>query len=162
VLELLVFELAGVRYALELSCVREVVRAVFITPLPGAPPVVEGVISARGELVVVYDLRARFGLPPRRLSPEDVIVMAWTGERRVGIRCEGTEWLRDLPASAVQDAPTLAGGGDRRIAGVVRLEDGLVLIQELAAFLEAAEAETLEDALAAHGQELFQGGGEGR
>jgi len=151
-LELLVFELAAVRYALDLSCVREVVRAVFITPLPGAPPVVEGVISVRGELVPVYDFRARFALPPRPLHPDEVIVTAWTGERRVGFRCERTEWVRDVSRSAVESAPGFAAGTTgRRLSGVVRLDGGLVLIHDLSAFLEEAERAVLEEALAAHG-----------
>lgn len=147
-LELLVFELAGARYALDLSCVREVVRAVFITPLPGAPVVVEGVISVRGELVPVYDFRARFGLPARPLHPDDVIVTAWTGERRVGIRCERTEWVRDIRRNMIEEAPAFAVGSARhRLSGVVRLEDGLVLIHDLASFLEESERTELEDAI---------------
>ncbi|HSJ23664.1 MAG TPA: chemotaxis protein CheW [Longimicrobiales bacterium] len=146
-LKLLVFELAGARYAMELASVREVVRAVFITPLPGAPAVVEGVLSVRGELVPVYDLRARFRLPARPLHPDDVIVMAWTGERRVGIRCERAERIVDVAPSAVQAAPAFRHGRDDRIAGVVSLDDGLVLIQDLPAFLDAAEKVALDAAL---------------
>jgi purine-binding chemotaxis protein CheW len=152
-LELLVFELAGARYALDLSSVREVVRAVFITPLPGAPAVVEGVISVRGEIVPVYDFRARFGLAARPLHPDDIIVTAWTGERRVGIRCEGTEWVRDIPRGMVEDAPAFApGSSGHRLAGVVRLDDGLVLIHDLRTFLEQSENAELERALVARAE----------
>jgi purine-binding chemotaxis protein CheW len=149
--QLLVFELAGARFALELACLREVVRAVFITPLPGAPPAVEGVISVRGEVVPIYDLRLRFGLPPRPLHPDDAIVMAWTGERRVGIRCDAIEWLHTVPRSAVGAAPAFtAGAAGRRISGVARLQDGLALIHDLKGFLEETEAADLAGALAAH------------
>jgi purine-binding chemotaxis protein CheW len=148
VLDLLMLELAGARYALELACVREVLRAVFITPLPGAPPVIEGVISVRGDVVPVYDLRLRFGLPARPLHPGDVLVTAWTGDRRVAIRCERTDWLECVSAAAVSDPP--ARGGKRHVAGIVQLEDGIVLIHDLAGFLEQAEAGALEQALAQH------------
>jgi purine-binding chemotaxis protein CheW len=143
VLQLLVFELAGARYGLELNCVREIVRAVFITPLPGAPDVVEGVISVRGEITPIYDFRARFGLPSRPLHPDDAIVLAWTGERRVGIRCERAEWLHEVPRSAIEDAPAVAVDSTR-VTGVARLDDGLVLIHDLAAFLAQAESDALE------------------
>lgn len=146
-LDLLVFELAGARYALELACVREVLRAVFITPLPDAPPVVEGVVDIRGEIVPVYDLRARFDLPARALTPDEVLIAAWTGERRVAIRAETVEWMAQVPVTAVSD-PSGFRLGSRRIKGVLQLEDGLVLIQDLAAFLDQAEADSLGRALA--------------
>jgi purine-binding chemotaxis protein CheW len=146
-LDLLVFELAGARYALELECVREVLRAVFITPLPAAPAVIEGIIDIRGEIVPVYDARLRFGLPARPLHPDDVLVTAWTGERRVAVRCERAEWLGGVSAAAVSDAADLQLRSSR-LSGVVRLEDGLVLIHDLASFLEQAERETLDRALA--------------
>jgi purine-binding chemotaxis protein CheW len=145
-LELLVFELAGVRYALELTSVREVVHAVLISPLPDAPPVIEGVIDVRGELVPVYDLRARFGLPARPLHPDERLVIAWTGERLVAFRCELTEWVEGISPSLI-DAPDEVRGAGRHIAGIVRLADGLVLIQNLSEFLDAAEAEALTAAL---------------
>jgi purine-binding chemotaxis protein CheW len=147
VLQLLVFELAGLRYGLELHTVREVARAVLITPLPGAPDVVEGVISVRGEITPIYDFRARFGLPPRPLHPDDFIVLAWTGERKVGVRCERAEWLDELSRSVLAEAPPVALRDGSQLRGVARLEDGLVLIHDLAAFLADAEAAALDRAL---------------
>jgi purine-binding chemotaxis protein CheW len=147
-IELLAFELADVRYGLPLHAVREVVRAVLITPLPDAPAVVEGVINVRGAIVPVYDLRARFQHPPRALHPDDRIVVAWTGERVIAIRAERADWIGVVPASAV-DAPEAVRSGGRHVVGVAKLADGLVLIQDLAGFLAEAERTQLDAALSA-------------
>jgi len=56
-LQLLVAEIGALRFGLRLSDVREVVRAVAIDPLPGAPDIVEGLINVRGEVVPVLDVR---------------------------------------------------------------------------------------------------------
>ncbi|HSK20858.1 MAG TPA: chemotaxis protein CheW [Longimicrobiales bacterium] len=148
-LELLVFELAGTRYALELRSVREVVRAVLIAPLPDAPAVIEGIVDVRGELVPVYDLRARFGLGARALDPDERLVVAWTGSRLAAFRCDRTEWVEHVDPASIEPADSVPGTG-RHIAGVARLPEGLVLIQQLDAFLEDAEAAVLDDALSAH------------
>jgi purine-binding chemotaxis protein CheW len=150
-LELLVFELAGVRYALELPAVREVIRAVLISPLPEAPAVIEGIVDVRGELVPVYDLRARFGLPPRALHPDERLVIAWTGSRLASFRCERTEWVEHVARSRIED-PAVVRGAGRHLAGIARLADGLVLIQNLEEFLDAAEAESLATALSARAE----------
>jgi purine-binding chemotaxis protein CheW len=146
--DLLVFELDDARYALRLDAVREVARAVLITPLPAAPPVVEGVIDVRGSLVPVYDLRTRFGLPPRALHPDDHLVLAWTGERAVAIRCDRTRWIERAVPRALDNAPG-PSASDGVIAGAAQLADGIVLIHDLATFLDDAARLTLEDALAA-------------
>jgi purine-binding chemotaxis protein CheW len=148
-LELLVFELAGSRYALKLADVREVVPAVMITPLPGAPEVVEGVIDVRGDLVPVYDLRARFDLPPVHLDPAEQLIVAWTGTRLVAVRCDRTQGLERVSPQSIDPAASL-GTARRHLAGAARLPDGIVLIHDLPAFLDAAEQHALEQAVAAH------------
>ncbi len=62
--ELLVFTLNGDPYAIAVERVREIVRLRPITPVPRVPEAIRGVISLRGEVVQVIDLRRRIGLPP--------------------------------------------------------------------------------------------------
>ena len=62
--ELLVLWLDGDPYALPVERVREIVRMRAITPVPRVPEAVRGVISLRGEIVQVIDLRRRLHLPP--------------------------------------------------------------------------------------------------
>jgi len=55
--ELLRVEVAGEPYALPIERVREIVRMCPVTKVPRAPSLVLGVISLRGEIVQVLDLR---------------------------------------------------------------------------------------------------------
>ena len=66
--ELLVVWLDGDPYALPIERVREIVRLRPITPVPRVPEAVRGVLSLRGEIVQVLDLRIRLGLPPSPLD----------------------------------------------------------------------------------------------
>ena len=61
--ELLVIWIDGDPYALPIERVREIVRLRPITPVPRVPAAVRGVVSLRGEIVQVLDLRRRLGLP---------------------------------------------------------------------------------------------------
>lgn len=149
--ELLVFELAGLRYAVPLPEVREVVRAVLITPLAGAPAVVEGLVDVRGELAVVYDLRLRFGHAPVPLHPDEMMVVVWTGDRLAAFRCGRVEHTLALPAEDIAGADLVSHVG-AHVSGVARLADGPVVIHDLAAFLEQAERAELEDALVAYSE----------
>lgn len=148
-LDLLVFELAAARHALPLECVREVARAVLITPLPDAPPVIEGVIDVRGDVVPVYDLRLRFGLPARALSSDEWLVTAWTGDRVVAFRADRADEIVTVGSTAIAGREAVPGQS-ACMAGVARLPDGMVLIDDLTAFLDAAERDILDAALSAH------------
>jgi purine-binding chemotaxis protein CheW len=145
--EVLVFEVAGQRYALPTRDVRELVRAVAITLLPDAPAVIEGVVNVRGCVLPVLDVRARFGLPARDLDPSDHFIVASAGKRGVILRVDRATHIAFVDATSVQPPESLGVSGGY-VAGVAKIEGGLVLIHDVATFLSAAESESLETALA--------------
>jgi purine-binding chemotaxis protein CheW len=74
--ELLVLHLGDDPYALPVERVREIVRLRPITPVPRVPDAVRGVLSLRGEIVQVIDLRRRLGLAqPAADAPRRRIVV---------------------------------------------------------------------------------------
>ena len=145
-MDVLVFEISGLRYALPTSDVSELARAVTIVPLPKAPPIVEGIINVHGHVVPVLDIRARFRLPSRALSHTDHLIVARIGPRLVAVRADRARDLANVDAKDVEDAQTFAPGAEY-ISGVAKLPDGLVLIHDLRTFLQEAEAAALDDAL---------------
>ncbi len=147
-LEVLVFEVGGQTYGLPTADVRELVRAVTITPLPDAPAVIEGVVNVRGRVLPVLDVRARFRLPARPLHPSDHFIVASAGPRGVILRVDRATHLALVDEAAVQSPQTL-GPGATYVAGVAKLDSGLVLIHDVTTFLSAAEAASLDEALSA-------------
>jgi purine-binding chemotaxis protein CheW len=148
--EVLLFTLEGQRYALPLEDVRELVRAVRLTPLPRAPAVVEGLLNLRGELLPVLDLRRRFRLPARRLSASDHLIVAQVGHRGLALRVDRAEGLLALEPGQLDASPReLPGVG--YVAGALKLPDGLVLLHDLRTFLSEAEALELEEVLVKEG-----------
>ncbi len=71
-----VFGLDEHSFALRLSAVVRVVRAVEVTPLPRAPEIVLGVINVQGRITPVFDVRKRFRLPAREISLSDQFIIA--------------------------------------------------------------------------------------
>jgi purine-binding chemotaxis protein CheW len=60
--EYLAFSLGGEAYAIEIGNIVEILKPLPITEVPRADPDVVGVMSVRGRLVVVLDLKRRFKL----------------------------------------------------------------------------------------------------
>lgn len=145
--DVLVFEVGGLRYALPASDVRELARAVTIVPLPKAPAIVEGIINVRGRVVPVLDIRARFRLPRRALSHTDHFILAQTDERMVALRADRAVDLTQVDAEDIEEPHALVPGAEY-VSGVAKLPDGLVLIHDLRTFLLEAEAAALDAAVA--------------
>jgi len=142
---LVLFSLDGEDYAVEAEHVREVVRAVSILPLPGAPSAVRGIVDVRGALAPVLDCRRIFGLPRRPVLPTDHFVVARAGARLVVLVVDRVIDLVPVDEDAIEEATVTPAAA--HVAGVARLPTGLVLIQDLGAFLSQAEQRALDDAM---------------
>ncbi len=60
-MRVIVVGIAGESYAVPMSDVREVVTGPLLTPLPGAPDAVAGLLNVRGEVIPVVDGHALVG-----------------------------------------------------------------------------------------------------
>lgn len=151
-MDLLVLHVGATRVAVPLGSVREILRAVLITPLPAAPPVVEGIIAVRGAAVPVFDMRLRFGHPLRRLHPDDRLVLVAAGARLAALHCERADDIIERDALAITEAPAFREH-DRLVAGVAHLSDGIAVVHDPAAFLDDAESIALDEAMARLGED---------
>ena len=145
-IQLVVFGLNAQRYALPLASVQCFVRAVETTRLPNTPAIVLGAITVAGCVLPVLNLRRHFGLPERAISPADLFLIANTARRTVVLVVDEAQGVLEYPAIEMI-RPAQIFPGLEHLRGVIRLDDGLVLIQDMEKCLSLDEARTLDDAL---------------
>jgi len=144
--QLLVFRLDDRRYALSIAAVERVLRAVAITPLPDAPPIVAGAINVHGRVLPVFNVRRRFLLPDRPISPADWLLLARTSRQVVALPIDGSDGVLEWPQADIVPSTDIAPGLEL-FPGVVRLSDALVMIHDVDRFLSFDEAHALDAAL---------------
>lgn len=142
---LVVFLLDGQRYALHLAAVQRVIRIAEITPLPAAPPIVAGILNVHGAVVPVVNIRGRFGLPNRETSLSDQIIIARTMRRTIALIVDSVTEVVERPLNQIVTKDSIVPGISY-IEGVAKLEDGLILIHDLDAFLSLEEEKALDQA----------------
>lgn len=100
---LLGFRLGAEPYGVGVEHVREIVRVHAITPIPRAPAWLRGVVSLRGEMVQVIDLRRRRGLPDYALSRSSRIVVLH-GDRHgaSGLLVDAVQEVMRVPEDAIR------------------------------------------------------------
>ena len=144
--QLVTFAIEEQCYALHLSCVDRIVRAVEITELPKAPPIVLGVINVQGEIVPVVNIRKRFNLPEREIGLTDHFIICHTARRWVALVADSATKVVEYSPNAIVAAEKILPGMEY-IEGVAKLPDGLILIHDLEKFLSLEEERTLQEAL---------------
>lgn len=134
------FTLAEIRYAVPAERVLEIVARVLITPLPAAPAPILGAFSYRGAPMVAVDLRARLGHPSRPPARDDHFLIVRGARRDVALVVDRVSTTELLDDRQVFPPP----GSARHLVGVVALDDGLLLIEDLDAVLSLDEERVID------------------
>ena len=143
---LIIFLVGEQQFAVSVAAVERVVRVVEIAPLPEAPQGVRGVINLQGRIVPVFDLWSRFGQPGRELRASDHLIVAHTPWRTIALLVDTVvSVVPHLKADITTTAdmlPDLAS-----VSGVMKLDGGLVLVQDIERFLSIEDHAALKIAL---------------
>jgi purine-binding chemotaxis protein CheW len=141
-----VFTLDNQKFALPLASVEKIARAVAIRPLPKASDMVLGVINMQGRIIPVLDLRIRFGIPPRPVLVTDHLIITRTTTRILALLVDTVLDILESDRSHVTDQSAILDHM-QYVEGVLRIEDGMVLINDIEHMLSMDEAKALDQAL---------------
>jgi purine-binding chemotaxis protein CheW len=102
-LEVLTFSISGELYAIESEYVDEVMPLAQYTPLPGVPSFVLGIVSVRGHIVSLLDLRVLFELPIGGLSDKNFMVILQSEEMEFGLLIDRVQAITRIRRDAIQE-----------------------------------------------------------
>jgi purine-binding chemotaxis protein CheW len=108
--------------------VQEVLRHQQMTPVPLAPPEVNGLINLRGQVVTAIDLRRRLGLTPREPDQQSMNVVVWTVDGAVSLLVDSIGDVVRVDEQLLEPTPgTLEPAAAELITGVYKLDGWLML-----------------------------------
>lgn len=109
-LEVVELLIAGEKHAFESSYIREIYPLKQLTPLPGTPPFVLGIISVRGQIVSVVDIKKYFDLPETELTDVSRVVIIHSEDMEFGVLADLVLGVRQVRIDEIQSSlPTLTG-----------------------------------------------------
>lgn len=116
-------------FGLEIGNVREVIEYREVTPVPRAPEFVAGIISLRGAILPVVDLRKRIGMEPTEPGPETVILVLEVDGRRVGLVADRIlDILKAGPERALRTKERKGKVAQEYIQEILKVEDRVVIL----------------------------------
>ena len=134
-------------YAVDIMRIKEIINLVSVTPMPKAPPFIEGVIELRGTILPIIDVRKRFDLaplPPTRAT-KFLIVSVDVGEQRiiVGLVVDRVSEPLRVARADIKPAPRLSVSERAFFTGVVAHHGKMLMVLDVDAILSSAEKAAL-------------------
>ncbi len=148
--QLVVFQLAGETYGIDISTVHEIIRMQAITDVPRTPDFVEGVINLRGRIVPVIDLHKRFGLVSGEKEKEDSkIMVVEVNNVIVGMIVDSVTEVLRLPTKNIEPPPAVISTGvdAAYLRGVGKWKDDLIILLNLDKIFQKEEQKELQESM---------------
>jgi purine-binding chemotaxis protein CheW len=133
----LAFHLSDEEYALDITQIKEIIKVREFTDIPRAPEFVLGIISFRGVVVPVFDLRQRLNLGGPELMSTSRIVVCLLNDTSVGLLVDSINQVINLVDEDVEPPPGVLSGLDREmVAGIGRYQNRMIILLNLSRVLD--------------------------
>lgn len=133
----ILFGVAGTTYGVPSSQVQHIEMVEHVTPVPNAPPFVDGVVFSRGHVVPVVNLRARFGFDRAPADLRTRLLVVQHGARRVGLLVDESREFTAVPDTAIHPPGESIGNlSGKYLAGVATLGERIVLVLDVGSLLD--------------------------
>jgi purine-binding chemotaxis protein CheW len=142
---ILVFQVAGRHFGVELARVEQILSAQPITPTPRRLPFVEGILEHRGRYLAVASLRRRLGVSgPQPEHPAILILGGIEPDQALGVVVDQVHQVIRFPADGIlAPPPRVFGVRAEYIRGIANAAGHPLVWLDLGKLLLSEEAVTL-------------------
>ncbi len=125
----LTFMLGSEEYALSLDVVLELIKPREYTDLPKVPEYIKGILSLRGEVVPVVDMRLRLKLGHSDADSYQRIIVCEGKEQSIGILVDRITQVVRVENDAIEPAPLVLSEVEKEfVAGVGRFQGRMLIL----------------------------------
>ena len=132
------FRFGEQKFALPLLAVKEVIPKPETTPVPNMPSHFEGMINLRGQVLGIYNIRRKLGIPVAQASVNvrhEVVIIVENNTGLVGfIVDEVTRVIQTTPESFLE-APKSDVASAQFVSSIIKSEEDLIMAVEIGKIL---------------------------
>ena len=148
--QLVTFHLGDELYGVNIMDVKEIVKIQPVRFIPNAPYYVEGIINLRGEIIPIIALHKRFNIKSVPKTEDDEIeggfIILNIDNSKIGIIIDKVARVVSVKAEEVKDPPQMLSGiGTEYIEGVIREENGYLIMLNIRKVFNAKELQKIID-----------------
>lgn len=131
-LEFLCFRVSDEFYGINIMDIKEIIKQREVTEVPRAPSFVLGVLSLRGTIIPIIDIRARLGMARGEHTGKQRIVVIKNNNLLSGLLVDEVTQVVQVEQDAIEAVPAAFEGIDRDfISGLGRSDGRLIIVLKL-------------------------------
>jgi len=142
-MKLAIFTLVEKEYGVDIKDVKKVIRMRKITPVPDTAAYVEGVMSLRGVVVPLINLRKKLGLETKDMTRLNRIIVTDIKGKSVGVIVDGVSDVLSVGDESITPPDEVLKGAGY-LTGVARIGKRLILLVDIRKFLAGEAAKSIE------------------
>ena len=122
------FQLADIHFGVLSDRILEIVRLADYRRIPDPLPYVVGLTELRRYIVVIVDLRKRFGLSPIPLERGTTMIAMKISSGMIGLLVESISYFRPIPSEQILPPISIAGFPSKLLHGVIADNDDILIL----------------------------------
>lgn len=130
--QLLIFKLNEENFGVEITHIDSIVPTKEIVKIPNTPEYVEGLMSLRGKVYTVFNLRKRFGLPQCEFDENMKIVIVNINSVTLGFIVDEVNEIARVDEDNIESTPqAIANLNKKFINGIAKMDERIVILLDL-------------------------------
>lgn len=144
-----IFSLGEEEYGLDIMIVNAIEKYTDIVRIPNAPSYIRGIINLRGEVIPVYNLRKKFGLPDKAVDDDSKLIVTKSNGILMAYEVDMVKGILEIPAKKLNETPVIVkSDATSYMKCVANLDGRMIILLDHDGIISANEMEKIESFLA--------------
>lgn len=139
-----VFKIGEEIFGIEINKVVEILNTQKVYSLPELPDFLSGVITVRGEVLPLLDLRKRFGI--KSTDTKELIIIVRSDNEKIGLLVDEMKEILSLNAQDITAPPTIFKGLQKKyLTGLGKKDERIIILLNIDYLLTSEEKIMLKE-----------------
>ncbi|MEW6107887.1 MAG: chemotaxis protein CheW [Nitrospirota bacterium] len=141
-----VFKISDENFGIAIERVVEILKVQKVFSIPGLPDFLSGVMSVRGSVVPLIDLRKRFGVKPS--GRKERIILVRFEEEKIGFLVDEIKEILTLSSEEISSPPSiLKGFKTEYMTGLGKKNENIIILLNIDRILTSEERIQLKESI---------------
>lgn len=123
-----IFKVGQEDYGFDILLVNAIENYSGVVTIPNAPDYILGMVNLRGEIIPVFSLRKKFGLPEVPVDDKTQLIVTRTNNMAIGFKVDAVQEISEIDSEELHDMPVIVKDDRTKYAKCVSTKSGRLII----------------------------------
>lgn len=140
-----IFALGNEEYGLDIMLVNAIEKYTDMVKIPNAPSYISGIINLRGDVIPVFSLRSKFGLPEKEKDDNSKLIVTKSRDILMAYEVDVVKEIIEIPPENLSETPVIVKNNNTSyIKCVANINGRMILLLDHDGIISAKEKESIE------------------